>query len=172
MCREEVRGRRYAIVALVCLLISGDLTACDRNKKPPLTPDYALRETEKNAETIGDDDGGKPETPNGGGSVSLLYAKEVSIDLSEKKAALVFGNPAKSNQNMMVQLVIRDEILLQSGLIAPGNQVRTLDLLDGAEQKLRAGGYDGHLVVLYYHPETGEKSIMNTKISVMVTVAE
>ncbi len=73
---------------------------------------------------------------------------------------------------MVVQLVIQDEILIQSGLITPGNKVQTLDLLNGAEKKLQPGGYDGKLVVLYYNQQNGEKAVLNTEISVTVTVVE
>ncbi len=139
---------------------------------PPLTPDYAPQQTEQNAESMGDGDDDKLQSPEGGGAVSLMYTKEVSIDLSDKKATLLFGNPSKSNQNMVVQLVIQDEILIQSGLITPGNKVQALELLNGAEKKLQPGGYDGKLVVLYYNQETGEKAVLNTEISVTVTVAE
>ncbi|HBJ18297.1 MAG TPA: hypothetical protein DDY70_00920, partial [Clostridiales bacterium] len=45
---------------------------------PPLTPDYAPKDPDKNAEPIGDDDDAKLDQPEGGGAVSLTYAKEVT----------------------------------------------------------------------------------------------
>ena len=47
-----------------------------------------------------------------------------------------------------------------------------LNLLDGAEKKLAAGGYDGKIVVLYYDRTSGEKAMVNTEIPVTVTVTE
>ncbi len=143
-----------------------------RNTAPVLTPDYAPLEDEKNAQPIGDDDDEKLAQPEGGGAVSLTYAKDVSISLSRKTASLVFANPTKSNQDMVVQLVIDDALILQSGKLTPGNQVVTLDLLDGAEKQLTSGGYKGKFIVMYYDRSSGEKAMINTEIPVTVTVTE
>jgi hypothetical protein len=137
-----------------------------------LAPEYAPHETEQNAETIENDDEDKLEQPEGGGAVSLTYSTEVTIDLSEKQAALHFANPGKSNQDMIVQLVIEDTEVIQSGLLKPGNQVTKLDLLDGAGNQLTAGKYEGKFVVLYYQQDTGEKAMVNTEIPVTITVQD
>ncbi len=141
-----------------------------RSSGPTLTPDYAPVETEANAESIPDDSGDKMDSPQGGGSVSISYSTNVTIDLSEKTASLYFANPGKSNQDMVVQVVIQDTILVQSGTLSPGNQVTTLNLLDGAEKQLSPGGYDGKLVILFYDETTGEKAVVNTEIPVTITV--
>ncbi len=135
-----------------------------------LAPDYAPQETEAHAETIGDDTGEKMDQPQGGGSVSLTYSKDVTIDLSDKRAQLYFANPGKSNQDMVVQIVIQDTVLVQSGLLTPGNQVTQLDLLSGADRQLAPGGYEGKFVVLYYDPVSSEKAILNTEIPLTITV--
>ena len=71
----------------------------------------------------------------------------------------------------MLQIVVQDEIIVQSGLLKPGNQVTALELLDGAAGKLSAGGYEGKFAVLYYDPDTGEKAVVNTEIPVTITVS-
>ncbi len=170
------KNKLLILILLIITVVAVGVTAWTvwfrEPANPPLAPDYAPQQTEQNAEAMADGDNDKLQSPSGGGAVSLMYTKEVSIDLSDKKATLLFGNPSKSNQNMVVQLVIQDEILIRSGLITPGNKVQTLELLNGAEKKLQPGGYDGKLVVLYYNQETGEKAVLNTEISVTVTVAE
>ena len=135
-----------------------------------LAPDYAPLQEEQNAETIPNDTGEKMENPEGGGSVSLTYSREASIDLSDKTATLLFANPGKSNQDMVLQIVIQDTVIVQSGTLKPGNQVTTLDLLNGTEKKLSSGTYEGNFNVLYYNPETGEKAIVNTEIPITITV--
>ncbi len=177
--QEEKQGNKKLLILLLLLLlitvIAVGVTVWAlffRDTGPVLNPDYAPRETEANAETMGDQNDDKLDAPAGGGAVSLIYTKDVRIDLSDKKASLLFGNPTKSTQDMVVQLVIQDTVLIQSGLLNPGKQVRTLDLLQGAEKMLQPGGYDGKLVVLYYDQETGEKAVLNTEISVTVTVTE
>ncbi len=144
----------------------------DGGGKIVLSPDYAPMEEESFAEVIGDDDGSKLTVPEGGGAVSLIYQKTATVDLSEGTVSLLFGNPAKSNQNVIVQLVIQENIIVQSGLIVPGNKVTKLDLLEGKEEILKAGGYEGKLKVLYYDPVTGEKAMLNTEIPLDITVRE
>ena len=61
-------------------------------------------------------------------------------------------------------------ILAQSGKLSPGKQLDTLELLEGAASRLQPGGYNGQFVVLFYQPDTGEKTIVNTEIPVDVTV--
>ena len=143
-----------------------------RESGPVLAPDYAPQEEEQHAETIPNDDGEKMEQPNGGGSVSLSYSREVTIALGEETAKLYFANPGKSNQDIVLQLVVQDQVILQSGTLKPGNQVTSLELLNGAAKMLSEGGYEGKFVVLYYHPETGEKAVVNTEIPVSITVGK
>ena len=135
-----------------------------------LTPDYAPEEEEKNQTPIGGDGENKLESPTGGGAVGLIYSKQVTVDLAAKNASLMFGNPSRSNQDMVVQLMIRGEIIVQSGRITPGNKVTSLALLSGAEKKLAQGGYEGKFVVLYYNSDTGEKAILKTEIPIVISV--
>lgn len=143
-----------------------------RNTTSVLTPDYAPQEEEQYAEEIPDDNSKKLEQPEGGGAVSLTYSKDVSIDLSEKIASLVFANPSKSNQDMVLQIVVQDTVIVQSGTLKPGNQVKSLALINSTEQQMSAGTYEGKFNVLYYDQTTGEKAIVNTEIPVTITVTD
>ena len=142
----------------------------DDSNKVILAPDYAPQNKEENAETIPDDTSDKMENPEGGGAVSLTYSNEVTIDISDKAAALYFANPGKSNQDMVIQIAIRDTVILQSGTLSPGNQVKLLNLLEGAEDMLQPGGYEGKFIVLYYDQTSGEKSMVNTEIPITINV--
>jgi len=138
-----------------------------------LTPDYAPQDTESNAESIpGDNTSDKLDSPDGGGAVAMSYTKNVTIDISEEKAVLNFGNPGESTQDMLVQIVIQDTILVQSGRLTPGHKVSQLDLLEGAAKKLKAGGYEGKIVVLFYDQESGEKAMLNAEIPVTIKVQD
>lgn len=143
-----------------------------RDSGPTLAPDYAPKEEEQNAEAIPNDDGEKMEKPDGGGSVSLSYSREVTIDLSDETVRLYFANPGKSNQDIVLQIVVQDEVIVQSGTLKPGNQVMSLELLDKAAKMLTVGGYDGKFVVSYYDPVSAEKAVVNTEIPVSITVKE
>lgn len=158
------------LITLICICIT--VWALFFRETPTLAPDYAPQQTEEHAEMIPNDSGEQFRSPDGGGSVSLTFTDQVTIDLSKETASLLFANPGKSNQDLVLQIVIRDTVIVQSGTIVPGKQVRTLDLLDDAAGQLSPGGYDGKFVVLYYDPDSGEKAILNTEIPITVTVNE
>ena len=71
---------------------------------------------------------------------------------------------------LIVQLIIQDNVVAQSGLIKTGNKITRMSLIEG--NGLIEGGYDGILMVYYYHEDTGEKSILNTKIPIQIEVYE
>ena len=173
---EESDRRKKIIIILLLLLLLLTIGVtfwalfC-RDTTPVLAPDYAPQDSEENAEKIEDDsDSEKLEQPEGGGAVSLTYSKEVTIDLSENKAKLLFGNPSKSNQDMLIQIVIQDTVILQSGILSPGYRVTRLDLFDNV--KLSEGKYNGKFVIYYYQKDTGEKAMLNTEIPLTITVKE
>ena len=164
------------IIALITVAAIGVTIWALFFRKPDdsgLTPDYAPPETESNAESIpGDDTSDKLDPPDGGGAVSISYTKNVAIDISEEKVVLNFGNPGESTQDMLVQVVIQDTILVQSGRLTPGHKVSQLDLLKGAAKKLQPGGYEGKIVVLFYDQESGEKAMLNAEIPVTIQVVD
>lgn len=178
MDENKKENKKKYLLILLLLLITVTAVAVSvwaiwfRDSAPVLAPDYAPRQIEENAEPIGDDGAEKLSQPEGGGAIGLTYAKEVTISLSDKNAAIMFANPTKSNQDMVLQLAIDDVVVLQSGRLEPGNRVSSLGLLDGAEKRLTAGGYNGKFVVLYYDRTSGEKAMLNTEIPVTVTVTE
>jgi len=176
MERKNAKRNRILILILSLItLIAISVTVWAlffRDKNENLPPDYAPQETEINAEPIEGDDDARLEQPEGGGAVSLTYSKDVTVSLSDKTAALLFGNPARSSQDMVVQLIIQDTVIIQSGTLKPGNQVTKLELLNGAEKALSEGTYEGKLNILFYDRNTGEKAIVNTVIPVTVTVTK
>ncbi len=142
-----------------------------RDTTPALAPDYAPQNPEENAEPIvSEKDEGKLPQQDGGGAVGLAYTKTATIDLSERKAKMYFANPKKSNQNFMIQIVIQDTVILQSGVLKPGYQVTSLDLFKNV--KLSAGTYEGKYAVYFYEEATGEKAMLNTEIPLTITVKE
>lgn len=136
-----------------------------------LTPDYAPVHVEENAESIYGDSGEKAETSSGGGSVSISYSTDVDISLASKEASLYFANPGDSTQDMVLQLVIQDTVIIQSGKLEPGNKVSVLKLLDGAEKQLAEGIYKGKFRILFYDPDSGALAMINTEIPVEITVS-
>ena len=109
-------------------------------------------------------------TSDGGGTVSLPYSDAAGIDLTAGQVTLLFANPEKSGWDASVCLVVGESEAARSDLLAPGEQVTQLALLDGAEKDLTAGSCSGMLKVSFYHPQTGAKAMLDAEIPVTVTV--
>lgn len=109
-------------------------------------------------------------TSAGGGTVSLTYSDAATIDLTAGQVMLLFANPEKSGWDATVCLVVGEREAARSDLLAPGEQVTQLPLLDGAEKDIAAGSCSGTLKVSFYHPQTGTKAMLDAEIPVTVTV--
>lgn len=170
----EKKNRSSLIIIIILLLLLMATIAVTvwavffRDTTPVLAPDYAPQEEDKNAIDLNDKDTEKLEQSEGGGAVTLSFTKEIVVDLATKTAAISFDNPARSNQNMLLQLEIKGVVVAQTGLLRPGRGVRRLDLFDNAV--LSPGVYNGKYKVYYYQDDTGEKTIVNTEIPLKITV--
>ncbi len=157
------------IIATLCLM----LASCDKGftlGPSESTPDYPAREEEKYAERIPGDDGTSKPSQSGGGSVSLRFHKEITVQTSQKTVELLFGNPSKSNKNAVIKIELNGATIASSGIIKPGYQVTKLDLAQGAENLLSTGNFEGKIIVEFYDPMTEEKGMVNTEIPVIATV--
>lgn len=149
-----------------------------RRPVPVLAPDYAPVEADVNAVPIEDESAEeKLEAAEGGGAVSMTYQKNVTISLADQTAGLMFQNPSKSVNDMVLQLLIvgqdgTETVIAQSGTIKPGNQLRSLELISGVAA-LTVGTYNGKFNILYYAPDSGEKAIVNGSVEgIEITVTE
>lgn len=160
------------IVAL--FLISGILLFVIRHqsRRPTISPDYPPRETEENQKPLEGDVDSKLDASSGGGALNVTYSEDASVDLSEHRVELLYANPKVSRQNVAILIRIDDLVVARSGLITPGHGVEMLDLEPDAVDRLLVGGYDGEIVVSVYHPETGEKAMVDIVGQVTVTVRE
>lgn len=136
-----------------------------------LAPDHAP-EVEAHAQPIPGDSGKSENAKPGSGSVSLTYSSQVDIRLADKTVQLLFANPSRSNQDMVMELVIQDQIIVRTGRIVPGNQVTELELAPASAAMLMPGGYDGIFLIHFYDPVSGEKAIVTTEIPVSVAVTK
>ena len=156
------------ILLLVLIALAATLVAFWavflRDPAPVLPPDE-LPSLETNAVPTEDEE--KMDQPEGGGSVNITYSDQVSISLDSQEAGLYFSNPARSNQSMVLEIIIQGVTVAQSGALPPGYLVETLPLLGTA--KLSAGTYEGKFHVLFYD-STGGKAILDTEIPVAITV--
>ena len=163
------------IISALCLVAAGAIAvtvwAIWFREAPVLNPDYAAKETEKEAEKIeGSNPDGGEESELNGGKISVLYSTEITLDLSEGKAALLIGNLAKSKHNIVAEVVIQDNVIIQSGAIMPGYRVTNLEMLEGAEKILREGIYKGVIRLHLYDTQTNEKEMLSSEIEAEIRV--
>lgn len=166
----KMTKQKWIILILALITIAAvtvTLVVLLRPKETPPPPDYAPQQVEPNANPIGDG-GDKLSQPEGGGAVSLTYSNEAMLTLSSKTAQLMFQNPTRSNQDMVLELVVADKALVRSGRLPPGYKVEALSGVDVTG--LSAGTYEGKFRILYYNVDSGEKAVVNTEIPITVTV--
>lgn len=115
------------------------------------------------------DDGDDEKMPQaeGGGAVNITYSNQVTISLADAVANVQITNPTRSNQSMLIQLVIQDVTVGQSGTIPPGNQLTVIPLNETV--KLEPGNYDGMFHLLFFDTETNQQASLETNIPVKIT---
>ena len=177
MTRPDVTDKKNILIYIL-LLITVTAVAVTvwalffRTPDVHLVPDYAPVSVEQNAKPIpGDREEGETAQP-GSGSVTLTYSTETVVDLSSGRMALLFANPGRSNQDMVLQILVQETVIHQSGRITPGNQVTELELSDEVLEMLSPGGYEGSFCIFYYDRNSGEKALVHTEIPVSVMVTE
>ncbi|OGO92846.1 MAG: hypothetical protein A2Y17_10465 [Clostridiales bacterium GWF2_38_85] len=146
----------------------------DISRLDMLTPEKAPQQ-ELNASRV-EDTTDTIDSNTEGGAVSLVYSDKVSIDISDKRVSLYFMNPARSNQDMVIQVIIQrnenEYITARSDLIPPGFLLQKLKLNSVLSEYLQEGIYSGIFNVVYYDPDTGKKASVNTNIPIEISVTK
>lgn len=169
---QKIMIAALAVVTVVSVIVT--ISVVNSNKTHAMAPEFAPIETDENAEALSDSDAEKMDHEEGGGAVSLTYSNAVTVSLKEKDISILFQNPSKSTQDIVLQVLVtngEEEIVIgQSEKLPAGYMLRNMELLDTV--KLSEGGYNGRFNVLFYDPETGERAMVNTNIPVTITVKE
>lgn len=169
--RTRVLVPILVIITVAALALAAWAIFLRQPAAPPILPPDTLPEVDENVIfTDEPEDTEKMPQEEGGGSANITYSQEVTISLSDQAALIHFKNPARSNQSMVLELLIQDVVIFQSGGLPPGSQVESLPLLGTA--RLSPGGYDGIFRVSFYDATSGLSSAFNTVIPVTVTVVE
>lgn len=172
------RKRKKRLLLILLLLLIAALLAVNiwalffRQGTGILPPDYAPMEEDKNATDIQGDSSDKIDVSEGMNGVGLTYSNQVLIDLSEGQIALIFQNPGRSLNNMVLQIIVQDTLLAQSDLLIPGKQLNKMPLKNGLQSRLQPGVYTGKFVVSIYDPETGERAMVDAQAEIIITVTE
>ena len=164
------RSKTYLILATVVSLLAICVAVWAlffRAPETPADPEISPVADEHLTPTDDEDDEKMPQA-EGGGAVNITYSNEVTISLADATAAVQITNPTRSNQSMLIQLMIQDVKVGQSGTIPPGNQLAVIPLNENIT--IEPGSYDGKFQLLFFDVKTNQQANLTTSIPVTIRI--
>lgn len=164
------RSKTYLILATIIALLAICVAVWAlffRAPEAPADPEISPVADEHLTPTDDGDDEKMPQA-EGGGAVNITYSNEVTISLADATAAVQITNPTRSNQSMLIQLIIQDVTVGQSGTIPPGNQLTVIPLNENI--KIEPGSYDGKFQLLFFDVKTNQQANLTTSIPVTIMI--
>ena len=164
------RSKTYLILATVVALLAICVAVWAlffRAPETPADPEISPVADEHLTPTDDGDDEKMPQA-EGGGAVNITYSNEVTISLADATATVQITNPTRSNQSMLIQLMIQDVKVGQSGTIPPGNQLAVIPLNENIT--IESGSYDGKFQLLFFDVKTNQQANLTTSIPVTIRI--
>lgn len=164
------RSKTYLILATVVALLAICVAVWAlffRAPETPADPEISPVADEHLTPTDDGDDEKMPQA-EGGGAVNITYSNEVTISLADAAATVQITNPTRSNQSMLIQLMIQDVKVGQSGTIPPGNQLAVIPLNENIT--IEPGSYDGKFQLLFFDVKTNQQANLTTSIPVTIRI--
>lgn len=126
--------------------------------------DYPQLEFDLNAERIEVDE----DMTASDEEVMIVAGQSATVYVNSGTADIYYVNPVSNQSNAQVALQVGDKIVAESGLLEPGYGLT--ELTDVQADDLEFGQTDGCLIIYTYDRETGQRSIIDNKIQLTVTV--
>ena len=164
------RSKTYLILATIIALLAICVAVWAlffRAPEAPADPEISPVADEHLTPTDDGDDEKIPQA-EGGGAVNITYSNEVTISLADATAAVQITNPTRSNQSMLIQLMIQDVKVGQSGTIPPGNQLAVIPLNENIT--IEPGSYYGKFQLLFFDVKTNQQANLTTSIPVTIRI--
>lgn len=164
------RSKTYLLLATVVALLAICVAVWAlffRAPETPADPEISPVADEHLTPTDDGDDEKMPQA-EGGGAVNITYSNEVTISLADAAATVQITNPTRSNQSMLIQLMIQDVKVGQSGTIPPGNQLAVIPLNENIT--IEPGSYDGKFQLLFFDVKTNQQANLTTSIPVTIRI--
>ena len=164
------RSKTYLLLATVVALLAICIAVWAlffRAPETPADPEISPVADEHLTPTDDGDDEKMPQA-EGGGAVYITYSNEVTISLADAAATVQITNPTRSNQSMLIQLMIQDVKVGQSGTIPPGNQLAVIPLNENIT--IEPGSYDGKFQLLFFDVKTNQQANLTTSIPVTIRI--
>ncbi|MBR2387429.1 MAG: hypothetical protein IKB02_01530 [Clostridia bacterium] len=140
------------------------------NPAPPeiVEPDNPLPVVDPLARPMEDDDSEKISSEKGGGSITIAFRGPIYVYLDQNIATLTYGNPNASNQDVVVEIYLKDEgneyFLGRSGRVPSGSALSQISIAD-REAGIATGYYKAKLYFHAYEPNTGDKAIVVSSVN-------
>ena len=164
------RSKTYLLLATVVALLAICVAVWALFFRAPETPTDPEISPVADEHLTPTDDGDDEKMPQaeGGGAVNITYSNEVTISLADAAATVQITNPTRSNQSMLIQLMIQDVKVGQSGTIPPGNQLAVIPLNENIT--IEPGSYDGKFQLLLFDVKTNQQANLTTSIPVTIRI--
>lgn len=167
------------LLAMVAGIAAAGTVTVSMLLAPPIPEEEPLNpvpQIDPLVEPIENDNYEQVKSEKGGGFISMTYTLNATLHLSDGTIDITYKNPGKSNQNVVLELYIISEdtevLIARSGLIAPGYELNKLTFIEDSAI-LQTGTYNGKYMAIYYNNETGEKAMVESKITdVKITVTD
>lgn len=169
--------KKTITILILCILLLGFVGTTlfllflqEEDNPNPL--DYAPQGIEENQKRLWNDKRDKIDSEDGGGAINVTYNPTAMVDLSKEKVELYYANPRASNHNVAICIQIDDMIIAESDIIEMGYYIDTLNLVETAKEKLKVGEYEATVIIKAYNSVNGEKSMVDTKGQIVLSVVE
>ena len=153
-----------ALGSIVGVMLFGD------EQPIPMTPNESYEQLDPGIEPFPEQpDQPVQQLPVGSRVASFVCEEQLRADLAGQVAELMFANPRRSEQNMVIEVTVREVTVARSGRIEPGYRITSLPLL--ADHTLTQGIYAAQIKIYLYDPTGGEQT-MQTSVPVTLTVRD
>ena len=153
-----------ALGSIVGVMLFGD------EQPIPMTPDESYEQLDPGIEPFPEQpDQPVQQLPVGSHVASFVCEEQLRTDIAGQVVELMFANPRRSEQNMVIEVTVREVTVARSGRIEPGYRITSLSLL--ADHPLTQGIYAAQIKIYLYDPTGGEQT-MQTSVPVTLTVRD
>lgn len=137
-------------------------------REPSFMPDYMPVEQDEEVLPLIEPPQEKMDLGDKAGGAVIICNQNVLIHAESSKIDMSYQNPERSRSSVVLQIVIDDVVIAQSGSIHPGYILEEMELFEDIE--LKEGGYNGILRIAFYDPDSGEKATVDTEVEAFITV--
>ena len=136
---------------------------------PLIIPDY-LPEMHTQAVAIPENEDDKSSMDLSAGQQGAVVAcgASATVHLDDKAIEYYYSNPSRSASAVVLQLLVDNQVIGQSGTIHPG--YRTYSIVLAKDVLLAEGEYAGVLRIAFYDSETEKKAPVDSEVDIEVIV--